>query len=49
LNPEPTTTTANSLHVRQPLYDSSLQQWRHYAEQLAPLRTQLENAGIRID
>jgi tetratricopeptide (TPR) repeat protein len=49
LNPEPTTTTANSLHVRQPLYDSSLQQWRHYAEQLAPLRTQLETAGIRID
>jgi Sulfotransferase family len=49
LNPEPTTNTANSLQVRQPLYDSSLQQWRHYAEQLAPLRTQLETAGIRID
>jgi tetratricopeptide (TPR) repeat protein len=49
LNPEPATNTASSLHVRQPLYDSSLHQWRHYAEQLAPLRTQLEAAGIRID
>jgi tetratricopeptide (TPR) repeat protein len=49
LNPEPTTNTASSLHVRQALYDSSLHQWRHYAEQLAPLRTQLEAAGIRID
>jgi tetratricopeptide (TPR) repeat protein len=49
LNPEPATNTASSLHVRQPLYDSSLHQWRHYAAQLAPLRTQLETAGIRID
>jgi tetratricopeptide (TPR) repeat protein len=49
LNPEPMTNTASSLQVRQPLYDSSLHQWRHYAEQLAPLRTRLETAGIQID
>jgi tetratricopeptide (TPR) repeat protein len=48
MNPAPTT-TASSVQVRQPLYDSSLQQWRNYAEELAALRTRLESAGIRVD
>jgi hypothetical protein len=34
--------------VRQPLYDSALHMWQHYAAQLAPLRAQLEAAGIPI-
>jgi tetratricopeptide (TPR) repeat protein len=42
-------TTASSVQVRQPLYDSSLEQWRHYAEGLAPLRERLEAAGISVD
>jgi tetratricopeptide (TPR) repeat protein len=49
LNPEPATNSASSLQVRRPLYDSSLEQWRHYAVELEPLRRQLESAGIRID
>jgi tetratricopeptide (TPR) repeat protein len=48
LNPAPVT-TASSVQVRQPLYDSSLHQWEHFAAQLAPLRARLEAAGIRVD
>jgi len=48
LNPAPVA-TASTVQVRQPLYDSSLIQWRHYIAQLAPLRARLESAGISID
>jgi len=47
-NPAPVL-TASSVQVRQPLYDSSLRRWEHYAEGLAPVRARLEAAGIRID
>jgi tetratricopeptide (TPR) repeat protein len=40
------TTTASAAQIRRPLYDSSVSQWRHYAGQLAPLRSQLNAAGI---
>jgi hypothetical protein len=43
-NRDPVTT--NSVQVRQPLYASSLEQWRNYALQLAPLCARLEAAGI---
>jgi len=46
-NPAPVV-TASSVQVRQPLYDSALHMWQHYAAQLAPLRAQLEAAGIPI-
>ena len=39
-------TTASALQVRQPVYDTSVGKWRHYARQLEPLRVLLENAGI---
>jgi hypothetical protein len=42
-------TTASALQVRQPLYDTSIGRWRRYAEQLEPLRLQLEAAGIVCD
>ena len=42
-------TTASALQVRQPLYDTSIGRWRHYEEQLGPLRAQLEAAGIACD
>jgi tetratricopeptide (TPR) repeat protein len=48
LNPDPTA-TASRVQVRQPLYQSSLEQWRHYAAELAPLRARLEAAGIAVD
>jgi hypothetical protein len=42
------TTTASATQVRQPLYDSSVEQWRHYATQLEGLRRQLLAAGIEL-
>jgi tetratricopeptide (TPR) repeat protein len=49
MNPEPATNIASSRQVRQPLYDSSLNQWKHYANELEPLRAKLERAGIATD
>lgn len=45
----PAAVKTNSLQVRQPVYDSSLNLWRNYATQLAPLRERLEAAGIPVD
>jgi tetratricopeptide (TPR) repeat protein len=42
-------TTASAVQIRRPIYDSSVSQWRHYEEQLAQLRTQLEAAGLKIE
>ena len=42
-------TTASALQVRQPLYDTSIGRWRRYAEQLEPLRLQLEAAGVTCE
>jgi tetratricopeptide (TPR) repeat protein len=42
------TMTASSVQVRRPIYDSSLQQWQHYASELAPIRERFEAAGIDI-
>jgi tetratricopeptide (TPR) repeat protein len=42
-------TTASAVQVRQPVYDSSLEQWRHYADGLQPLRDRLQAAGIALD
>ncbi|MGH8318273.1 MAG: tetratricopeptide repeat-containing sulfotransferase family protein [Steroidobacteraceae bacterium] len=47
-NPAPVITTS-SVQVRQPLYDSSLEQWRQYAAWLAPARARLEAAGITLE
>jgi hypothetical protein len=44
-NPSPTT-TASASQVRRPIYTSGLEQWRHYAAGLEPLRARLEQAGI---
>jgi tetratricopeptide (TPR) repeat protein len=41
-------TTASAAQVRQPIYDSSLTQWRHYEKQLQPLREVIEAAQIEI-
>ena len=35
-------TTASAVQVRRPIYASSVGKWRHYAEQLAPLRARLD-------
>ncbi|HEY0301615.1 MAG TPA: sulfotransferase [Rhizomicrobium sp.] len=41
--------TASAAQVRQPIYDSSLNQWRHYERELAPLIRLFEDAGVKID
>jgi len=43
------TTTASAVQVRQPIYDSSVSQWRHYQAQLAPLSRELSAGGVRVD
>lgn len=48
LNPA-STGTASAVQVRRPLYESSLQEWRHYEAQLAPLAARLRAAGIAVD
>lgn len=47
-NPAPST-TSSVVQVRQGLYDTSLRQWTHYAEQLAPLAAQLAAGGVHIE
>lgn len=39
-------TTASAVQVRQPVYESSVEKWRRYEDQLAPLISVLRDAGI---
>ncbi|MGA7537627.1 MAG: sulfotransferase [Steroidobacteraceae bacterium] len=47
-NPVPVVTTS-SVQVRQPLYTSALEHWKHFEPWLAPVRARLEAAGIPIN
>ncbi|PHZ84591.1 tetratricopeptide repeat-containing sulfotransferase family protein [Paremcibacter congregatus] len=40
--------TASAAQVRHPIYTSSVEKWRHYETQLAPLKAQLAAAGIDL-
>jgi tetratricopeptide (TPR) repeat protein len=42
-------TTASASQVRQGIYNSSLSRWRCFAQQLQPLKSTLEQAGIFCD
>ena len=46
-NPAPST-TASASQVRQPLYDTSVSQWRHYEARLGELRDTLAAEGIDL-
>ena len=39
-------TTASAVQIRQPVYSSSIQKWRNYERQLAPLKARLVAAGM---
>ena len=39
-------TTASAVQVRQPIYASSIEKWRHYERHLAPLKARLAAAGL---
>ena len=41
--------TASAAQVRQPLYRSSMDLWRRYASELAPLRDALRRGGIEVE
>lgn len=41
-------TTASAVQVRQPVYRTSIGRWRVYEQQLAPLRSALQSAGISV-
>ncbi len=41
--------TASSVQVREKVHSRSVERWREFETQLAPLRTQLDAAGIRVD
>ncbi len=47
LNPA-ASTTASAAQVRKRMYNTSVSQWCHYEQQLAPLRDQLIAAGIHV-
>jgi tetratricopeptide (TPR) repeat protein len=42
------TTTASAAQVRRPIYNTSLDKWRHLEQQLAPLKQALIAAGIQV-
>ena len=42
-------TTASAVQIRQPIYSSSIEKWRHYERQLAPLKARLGEAGLVTD
>ena len=46
-NPDPST-TASAAQVRRPIYDSSVEQWRHYGDQLSELHRLLAEGGIDV-
>ena len=41
-------TTASAVQVRQPAHTGSIDRWRRYETQLAPMRAALEAAGIPL-
>jgi tetratricopeptide (TPR) repeat protein len=41
--------TASAAQVRQPLYSSSVGQWRRYREELEPLARALRSVGVEVD
>jgi len=46
---ESATATASSIQVREKAHTRSVNRWKHYEQQLQPLRDYLENAGISIE
>lgn len=47
-NPQPTL-TASAAQVRHPIHRASVGLWRHYAEELEPLRRRLAHAGVEVE
>jgi len=41
--------TASAVQVREPAHTRSIGRWRRYEEQLAPMRHELEQAGVPLD
>lgn len=41
--------TASAAQIRQPIYTSSLNKWRHFEKQLSPLKEKLEKSGYLLN
>jgi hypothetical protein len=41
--------TASTLQVREKIHTRSLNKWKHFSNELAPLKQFLEKAGIKTD
>jgi len=41
--------TASAVQVRSPIYRMAMQRWKHYREELAPLRLLFERAGVQLE
>ena len=46
---EAPSTTASSVQVREKVHTASVERWKHFEEQLQPLREILEEAGIFVE
>jgi len=42
-------TTASSAQVRQPIYKNAVERWKHYEQQLQPLKELLLAGGLDIE
>ena len=40
--------TASAIQVRQPIYTTSIQKWKHFETELGPLRERLARGGVTI-
>ena len=45
-NASTASSTASAAQIRQPIYTSSVHKWRHYQQQLSPVRNKLMDAGL---
>ena len=48
-NNQAASSTASAVQVRQPIYTSSIGQWRYYEKQLQPLVTLFKESGMKIE
>jgi hypothetical protein len=45
-NNKQASTTASAVQIREPIYQSSVEKWRHYEQQLQPLARLLKQGGV---
>jgi hypothetical protein len=46
---EAASATASAVQIREPIHSRSVGRWRHFAQQLDPLKKRLEDSGIQVE